>query len=138
MRQWWRLHRPAHHGAVVAIWFERKILLVRHSYREGYGLPGGGVKSRENPAQAAARELLEELRLQVTAEDLQSAGRFVHEGDYRRDTADVYEFRPKIEPKIIIDNREIIWAGFMTLEEALEVALCAQSRNYLSQLSGPP
>ena len=30
---WWRLRRPAHDGAVVAVWFDWRILAVQQSYR---------------------------------------------------------------------------------------------------------
>jgi 8-oxo-dGTP pyrophosphatase MutT (NUDIX family) len=40
-----------------------KIVLVRHSYRSGWFLPGGGVRRRETPERAASREAEEEAGL---------------------------------------------------------------------------
>ena len=40
-----------------------KILLVRHTYIDGWYLPGGGVKPHEGLREAAQRELLEEVGL---------------------------------------------------------------------------
>lgn len=42
---------------------ERRILLVRHSYRPGWYLPGGGVRRWETLAEAALRETREEAGL---------------------------------------------------------------------------
>ena len=41
------------------------LLLVRHSYRKGWGLPGGLLKRNEHPRDAATREALEELGVDV-------------------------------------------------------------------------
>jgi ADP-ribose pyrophosphatase YjhB (NUDIX family) len=41
------------------------ILLVRLSYRKGWGLPGGLLKRNEHPRQAAARETFEELGIMI-------------------------------------------------------------------------
>lgn len=45
------------------------VLLVRHSYRRGWGFPGGLLKRNENPADAAAREVEEEVGLALTIDD---------------------------------------------------------------------
>jgi 8-oxo-dGTP diphosphatase len=42
-RLWWWLRRPDHHGAVVAIWFDERILIVQQSYRTNLSWPGGSL-----------------------------------------------------------------------------------------------
>ena len=42
------------------------VLLVRHSYRTSWGLPGGLLDRHEQPAAALVRELREEVSLTVT------------------------------------------------------------------------
>ncbi len=41
------------------------LLLVRHAYRSRWGVPGGLLQRREDPADAARREVLEEVGLEV-------------------------------------------------------------------------
>jgi 8-oxo-dGTP diphosphatase len=42
-----------------------RVLLVRQSYRERWGLPGGLLKRREDPADGVRREVAEEVALAV-------------------------------------------------------------------------
>jgi 8-oxo-dGTP diphosphatase len=41
------------------------VLLVRHSYRRRWGVPGGLLQKGEEPSDAARREVLEEVALEV-------------------------------------------------------------------------
>jgi 8-oxo-dGTP diphosphatase len=41
------------------------VLLVRHSYRDRWGVPGGLLKRREDPAEGAYREVREEVGLEI-------------------------------------------------------------------------
>jgi len=42
-----------------------RVLLIRHSYRERWGLPGGLLEKGESPAGAAIREVREEVNLDI-------------------------------------------------------------------------
>src|SRR5438270_6210151 len=66
-RMWWKLTRPRHQGAMVAVYVGSALLLVRSSYRTEWHLPGGGVQRNETPDAAARRELAEEIGLTATA-----------------------------------------------------------------------
>jgi ADP-ribose pyrophosphatase YjhB (NUDIX family) len=44
---------------------EGRILLVKPTYKDGWDIPGGYVEPGESPAQAAAREVVEELGVAV-------------------------------------------------------------------------
>ncbi|MCX7622020.1 MAG: NUDIX domain-containing protein, partial [Acidimicrobiales bacterium] len=41
------------------------VLLLRQAYRERWGIPGGLLQRREDPADAARREVLEEVGLEI-------------------------------------------------------------------------
>jgi len=95
-------------SAAVAVRHDGKVLKVRHSYRRGWFLPGGGVRPGEDPRQAACREGREEVGLNLEPDDLtlvrnmQSGGRRYH----------LYECRLDECPQIKINNWEIIEARF--------------------------
>ncbi len=112
-RLWWRLRRPAHDGAVVAVWLGGRILAVQQSYRSNLSWPGGGIRRGEEPREAARRELREELGLEVAPDDLVLARDVVVEWDFRREHVRVFELRLRAEPVLRIDNREIVAARFV-------------------------
>lgn len=66
---WFRIRRPTTFGVKALLrQDDGRFLVVRHSYADTrrWALPGGGYKpARETPAQAAAREIHEELGLVV-------------------------------------------------------------------------
>lgn len=85
-----------------------RILLVRHSYMNGWSLPGGGVGRGEPPDQAVIRELREELGV-VRAKPPVFVALFTRRSGwatnvvalYRMDEAEV-EFRKNLEVREII------------------------------------
>ncbi|MFZ4122573.1 MAG: NUDIX domain-containing protein [Caulobacterales bacterium] len=60
-RAWWRFNRALTLGVRgFAQDPEGRIVLVRHTYRSGWWLPGGGVERAETTAEALQREMQEE------------------------------------------------------------------------------
>lgn len=133
-RLWYRLRRPDHDGAVVAVWCDGRILAVQQSYRSNLSWPGGGIHRDEDPREAARRELEEELGLVVAAEDLVACGEVTADWDHRRDRVRIFELHLPREPAIRVDNREIVAAAFMRPEAlAAERVLPPFIRAYLAR-----
>lgn len=99
--------------AVVAVWHEGKLLVVKHSYWPESGLPGGAIKKGESPANAAARELHEEVGISVEPDELI----FLRFHLRQEGRMWVFEYRPTRVPRIVPDNREIISAWFVVPDE---------------------
>ena len=112
-RLWWRVRRPDHEGAMVAVWWRERVLAVQQSYRANPSWPGGGVRRGEEPREAARRELREQLGLDVRPGDLVFAREMVADGDFRRDRVLVFELRLRAEPVIRMDHREAVAARFV-------------------------
>ena len=114
VRAWWFIRRRPHRGALVAIWVDGAVLLIRSSYRAGWSFPGGGIKAGESPADAAAREVMEEVGLSVVVAE----PAMVIEGawDGRPDTVFFYRVTLEEEPRLRLDHREVVGARFVRPE----------------------
>ena len=128
-----RVLRPRTEGACVLVWSGEGLLLVRHSYKPGYGVPAGMIGRGEAPVEAAARELREEVGIQVSPDALRLAGRVVSREHGNEDHLHFFELRFEAEPAVRVDGREIVWAGFHTREEALALDLLDSVRDQLQQ-----
>ena len=62
----WRLFHPLTLGARVILLRGDEVLLIRHTYRQGWFFPGGGVEKGETLEAAARREAGEEARVTVS------------------------------------------------------------------------
>lgn len=82
------LSRPITLGVRVLLVHEEQILLVKHTYHEGWLLPGGGVKRGETLDSAAVREVREETGLKVTS--LRLHGMYTNFHEYKSDHIAVF------------------------------------------------
>ncbi len=69
----WFLTRPLTLGVRVLLVRDGRVVLVRHTYRDQWYLPGGGVKKGETLAEAARREAREEVGATLGALELWGA-----------------------------------------------------------------
>ena len=88
-----------------------KVFLVRHSYVAGWHLPGGGVEVGETFLEALRRELVEEGRIELTAEPALH-GLFFNGHVSRRDHVAVYIVRQFRQDRPPEPNHEIVECGF--------------------------
>jgi 8-oxo-dGTP pyrophosphatase MutT (NUDIX family) len=134
-RAWWRIRRPQHEGALVAVYVGEALLLVRSSYRAEWNLPGGSVGPDETPESAARRELAEEIGLAVNA--LRPAGDDSGIWDGRRDHVHFFELQLDRLPELKFDNREIVSAQLMSPDEFRRTAVTEAVATYLRRKHPP-
>ena len=133
MRVYWAVLRPQVHGALVAVWHDGEILLVRNSYVRYYSLPGGYVHRGETGRDAAVRELLEETGIRAAQSDLRMALDHQHDWEGKREHVEIFELDVPVRPTIEVDNREVILAKFFSPKQALELELFGPLRRVIEQ-----
>jgi 8-oxo-dGTP pyrophosphatase MutT (NUDIX family) len=116
---------------------EGRVFLIKHSYVDGWHMPGGGVEVGETLLEALQRELAEEGNIELTAPPLLHAMYF-HPVYSRRDHVALYvirQFRQSSQP---VPDREIVGHGFFPIDE-LPVGTTASTRARLAEvLHGAP
>ncbi len=106
-------------------------MLVKNSYRRDYTLPGGYVRPGESPEEGAARELREEVGVEVSASDLRLAYSETKPYENRRDHVTICEVQLDEPITVTVDNREVVWAGFRRPDEVLALPIVPHLRDYL-------
>jgi 8-oxo-dGTP pyrophosphatase MutT (NUDIX family) len=135
---YWRFARGLTLGVrAVVLDGQGRVFLIKHTYADGWHLPGGGVEAGETLMQAMARELREEGNIEVTEPPVLH-GVFFHPVYSQRDHVSVYvvrDFRQSSQPE---PNREIAAHGFFPLG-ALPPDTTAGTRARIAEvLSGKP
>jgi 8-oxo-dGTP pyrophosphatase MutT (NUDIX family) len=102
---YWFIRRPRSEGVKCVITDGDHVLLVRHTYgRPDWELPGGAIKSSEEPIGAARREMSEELG--VAIDDWTALGEVHARQQHRRDT--LHCFHAELhQPAFTIDLGEL-------------------------------
>ena len=114
---YWFVFRPTTRGAYTAVWHANELLLIRNSYKPGWTLPAGGVKSGETARQAAVRETREETGVDISESDLRHVADFTSRSEFKDDRSTVFEVTLDVRPPVSIDGREVEAAQFMPLSE---------------------
>lgn len=131
-RVWWRFSRGATLGVRgVATDEAGAVLLVRHTYRAGWFLPGGGVESRETAIDAVIREMEEEGGVSATAPP-RLAGFYANHASFKNDHVALYVFSAWA-PCTPADDGEIAERGFFKLD-ALPQGITKGTRARLAEV----
>ena len=114
-KRWWRWRKPRLVGcSIIALDPCGRVLLVRHSYGNGsWALPGGAVGRKEDPADAARRELFEEVRCRVAEVQLVATMPELLHGAENV----VYLYAGVTEDHPRADGREIVDVRFFATED---------------------
>ena len=116
MHFYWRWSRGCTLGARAMVIDGRgRVFLVKHSYVDGWHLPGGGVEIGETMLTALARELAEEGNIKLTATPALHAVYF-NKRISRRDHVALFlvrDFHQEAPPE---PDHEIIDHGFFALD----------------------
>lgn len=113
-RTWWRIRRPMTLGVRALVYDgENRVLLVRHTYADGWHLPGGGVDHGETAHAAALRELAEEGG--VEAGRLTLIGFYSNHALFKNDHIALYRAEGW-RPCAPHDNGEIAERGFFAMD----------------------
>ncbi|HTY16526.1 MAG TPA: NUDIX hydrolase [Myxococcota bacterium] len=127
----WFVFRPRRHGVFVAVWHAGRVLAIRNSYRDWLALPAGGPKRGEAAVDTAVRELREEVGITAPRAAFRFAVEIPSRFEYKRDRCSFFELDLAERPAFRADGREVVWADFVTPEEALGARLAPPVRSYL-------
>ena len=123
MKAYWGIRHPTTHGALVMLWNQGEVLLVRNSYVRYYSAPGGYVHRGETGQAAALRELKEEVGLTASEGQLTLVVDETHEWEGKSDHVQIFSLDLPTRPGIVVDHREIIEASWHSPERALALDL---------------
>lgn len=137
LRVWFRTMRSMTLGArVLATAEDGRLVLVRHTYVEGWFLPGGGVERGEKAALSARRELEEEAGV-AFAGALDLLGVYANFATFPGDHVLLYRAEG-VEPQPRVADREIAEVMWTTPDALPEGTTPATRRRVAEVFFGAP
>ena len=138
MHFYWRFARGATLGARgLVIDGHGRVFLVKHSYVDGWHMPGGGVETGETMLTALSRELAEEGNIQLRGQP-QLFAVYFNARVSRRDHVGLYIVRNFLQDAPPRPNREIIEHGFFAIDALPEDTTRATRARIAEVFGGVP
>jgi 8-oxo-dGTP pyrophosphatase MutT (NUDIX family) len=138
LQRYWRLTRSLTMGAQgMVLDGANRVLLVRHGYRPGWHMPGGGVEKNEAIAETLARELQEEVGIELT-KPAPLFGIYSHFDDFPADHIALFVVRDWRQARIPAPNREILEQRFYAAGELPDGTSSGTRRRIAEVLGGAP
>ncbi len=110
---------------------QEKLLVIKNSYKKRFTIPCGRIKRGENKADAAVRELYEEVGIKLEKDQLTFVGEYAGKFKYATDIGTLFEITMAKLPQVQVDNREVVWAHFMPLDQVLKLNLNPTVKTWL-------
>lgn len=106
LRFYWKTFKPCGVGVRVIVQnTDKKILFVKHSYKKGWYLPGGSLKTLERAEVGGRREVKEETNIEI--KDIRFQGIYRGIEDAKNDWVLFFYAKPVDTSTIEIDHVEI-------------------------------
>jgi 8-oxo-dGTP pyrophosphatase MutT (NUDIX family) len=138
MHVYWRYSRGVTLGVRgVVLDNSGRVFLIKHSYSDGWQLPGGGVEVGETLIEALERELCEEGNIELLGPPVLH-GVLFHPRYSRRDHVTIYvvrQFRQSTRP---VPNHEIVDHGFFPVDALPEDTTTSTRARIDEVLGGRP
>jgi len=115
---------------------KQRVLLVRHSYRDGWHLPGGAVDRGETTQQAVARELAEEAGIVCKESPQCVPGLMYNTNDFKHDHIILFVIKNWERDMSLKVAGEIIEDHFFGAHELPEDASPATKRRIAEYFKG--
>jgi len=120
---YWQIFQPVSLGVTAIITNESgEIMLVRHGYRKGWFLPGGGVQRGESIEQSLARELYEEVGIRIIGEPKLFFGPHYRRFNGKHDHVFCYKVESWEQEPDKVPNLEVVEAKFFSYLEIPDMA----------------
>lgn len=128
--------RPVTIGVRVILIRDGQVLLVKHTYQDGWLIPGGGIKRGETPDQAARRECREEVGAEIV--DLELVGIYTNFVERRSDHIVVFashDFGLQPIPETDFEIEQAEFFGLDALPDDMMEGNRRQIETYLNKKS---